>query len=79
MTTVSTNKVLMVAAGVLLALGSLAGCSGSGSDGGNGGDGNPSGSSVVEDSVEPAPVGGINGPARFDPDAVGVNDGEPQD
>jgi hypothetical protein len=63
MNKVSTSKVLLATAGALLSLGALAGCSGS--DGGGG------------DIDEPTPVGGINGPARVDPDS-GVADNDEQ-
>ena len=56
------SNVLIAAVGAVLTLGSIAGCSGS--------DGS-------DDDVE-TPVGGINGPARVDPDA-GVADNSEQD
>ena len=54
-----------MAAGTLMSLGALAGCSGS--DGGG------------DDTDEPTPVGGINGPARVDPEVGGANNGEQDD
>ena len=57
------SKVLIAGFVTVLTLGSLAGCSGS--DGG-GDDGE-------------TPVGGINGPARVDPDAGGATNDEPND
>ncbi len=65
MNRVSTSKVLLATAGALLSLGALAGCSGS--DGGDG------------DNDEPTPVGGINGPARVDPDSGVANNDEQDD
>ncbi len=65
MNRVSTNKVLIATAGALLSLGTVAGCSGS--DGGGG------------DTDERTPVGGINGPARVDPDSGGASNGEQGD
>ena len=65
MNRVSTSKVSIVAVGALVSLGSLAGCSGS--DGGD------------TDTDNKTPVGGINGPARVDPDSGGASNGEQGD
>ena len=58
------NKVLIAAVGAVLAIGSITGCS----DGGDG-----------DVDEEPTPVGGINGPARVDPDAGVADNGEQGD
>ncbi len=65
MNRVSTRKLLIATTGALLSLGALTGCSGS--DGG------------TDDTDEPAPVGGINGPARVDPDSGVADNGEQGD
>lgn len=59
MNRVSMRTMLIATTGALLLLGSLAGCS---SDGG-------------DDDNAPAPIGGINGPARVDPDTGGADNG----